>query len=419
MPRSVDVVVIGGGVVGLCSARSLRERGFEVMVLERDDVSTGCSVGNAGLVVPSHVVPLAAPGVVAQGLRWLLQRESPFRIRPQFRLSLLRWLWTFYRSCTHDHVEESMPVLRDLSRASRSLYEEFAGRMNGRDFGFRSSGLLMLHNSKKGREKVRKHADRAGRMGLQVDVMDRRDIGKRGSHLPEGVNGGAFYPEDAMLRPGQLVDVLHEELENNGATIQQGVAATGFARENGTVRAVETTEGFVRADTFVVAAGAWSTPLVRTLNLDLPVEPAKGYSVTVSPTNGTPTVPFILTEDKVSVTPIGDRLRIAGTLELSGFDSSVDHRRIRPILEMAASYGADVNPDAPESVDVWSGFRPCTPDGLPVIGPASEYDNLVLATGHCMLGVSLGPITGQLVAEVIMGETPAQELGPFRLDRFH
>lgn len=419
MTTDTGVVVIGGGAVGLCVARALREKGREVTVLERDDFGAGCSVGNAGLVVPSHIVPMAAPGVVAQGLRWLLRRESPFRIKPRLDRSLLRWLWRFYWACTDEHVRESVPVLRDLSLASRTLYAEWAETGNGRGFGFRPSGLLMLHKTKTGRSKDVKEADRAREAGLEIRVHDRDGLADLTSHLPPDVNGGVYYPQDALLQPARLIEALQQELERRGVALRSGVQATGFERDDGTLRAVQTTEGTIEAEAVVLAAGAWSKSLARQLDLDLPVEPAKGYSVTVESPNGSPDVPFILAEDKVSVTPMGEELRVAGTLELAGFDGSVDPHRVRPILETAAEYGAAIDPTAPETADVWVGFRPCTPDGLPLIGPVPQYDNLVLATGHCMLGVSLAPITGQLVAEVLTGESPAQDLGPLRLGRFN
>lgn len=419
MATNTDVAVIGGGAVGLCAARALRNRGRQVTVIERGDLGSGCSTGNAGLVVPSHVVPLAAPGVIGQGLRWVLRRDSPFRVKPRFDLGFLRWLWRFYRACTERHVEGSIPILRDLSLESRALYEKWAGGENGLDFGFEASGLLMLHETERGREQDLEEADHARDAGLEVSVLDRGGVEELTPHIPSSVTGGVYYHQDALLDPGRLIAALGRELKKKGATIRRDVAVTGFEWENGTVQSIRTTDGAVEAEEIVLAAGAWSAPLGDELGVDVPIEPAKGYSVTFEVSNGRPDVPFILTEEKISVTPMGEHVRFAGTLELAGFDASVDPYRVGPILEVASEYVPDLDPTAPEAADPWVGFRPCTPDGLPLVGRASPYENVVLATGHCMLGISLAPITGQLVGEIVNGETPDLEVDPLRLARFN
>lgn len=419
MATKTDVAVIGGGVIGLCTAHALQKRGHQVTVIERDDLGAGCSSGNAGLVVPSHVVPLAAPGVIAQGLRWLLRRDSPFRIKPRLDLGLLRWLWAFYKACSERHVERSIPILRDLSLKSRSLFEMWANGGEEIDFGFRSSGLLMAHTTEKGRKKDLDEAKRARDAGLEISVLDRGEIEEVAPHAPRSVSGGVYYHQDALLEPSRLIDALEQSLEQQGAVVQQGVAVTGFECENGSIQSLQTEEGAIEAHDIVLAAGAWSAPLGDKLGLDVPIEPAKGYSVTFEVLQGRPEVPFILTEEKVSVTPMGDQVRFAGTLELAGFDSSVDSHRIQPILEAAAEYVPHVDPQRPGQVDPWVGFRPCTPDGLPVVGRVSKYDNVLLATGHCMLGVSLAPVTGQLVSEIIEGATTEVDLASLRLARFN
>lgn len=403
--------------MGLCAARALRNRGRQVTVIERDELGSGCSTGNAGLVVPSHVVPLAAPGVMGQGLRWLLRRDSPFRVKPRFDVGFFRWLWRFYQACNERHVERSIPLLRDLSLESRALYEAWAG--NGAEFGFESSGLLMLHETERGRDEALEEAAHARDAGLEVSVLDRDGVAELASHFPSSVTGGVYYPQDARLDPGRLIDALGRELERTGATIRRDVTVTGFERENGTVQSIRTTDGAVEAEEVVLAAGAWSAPLGKELGLDVPVEPAKGYSVTFEVPNGRPDVPFILTEEKVSVTPMGAHVRFAGTLELAGFDDSVDPYRVTPILDVATEYVPDLSPSAPEAVDPWVGFRPCTPDGLPVVGRVSPYENVVLATGHCMLGISLAPVTGQLVGEIVDGKAPDLNVDPLRLARFN
>lgn len=418
MEVSTDVAIIGGGAIGLCTARELQRRGREVRVIEKGRFGGQCSTGNAGLVVPSHVVPLAAPGVIGQGLRWLLRRDSPFRIKPRVDLGLLHWLWRFYNACTERHVEQSVPLLRDLSLESRALYQEWMRSSQG-SLGFRESGLLMLYSTESGREDVLEEADRARATGLEVEIFDRQAVKQHGSHLPTSVQGGAYYPQDGMIHPSRLIETLKQDLTGNEkTTLYSDVAVTGFERENGSISAIRTTEGRVVAEKIVVAAGAWSATLGEELGLDVPIEPAKGYSVTLEVADGEPDTPFILTEEKVSVTPMDGGVRFAGTLELAGFDGTVDPHRVSPILDIANEYQLDRGPVAPDTVEPWVGFRPCTPDGLPIIGPVRAYDNLIMATGHCMLGISLAPITGRLVAEEIEHESPTVDLAPFRLQRF-
>lgn len=420
MAVQADVAVIGGGAIGLCTAQELQRRGRQVMVIEKGDFGGQCSTGNAGLVVPSHIVPLAAPGVIGQGLRWLLRRDSPFRIKPRVDLKLLGWLWTFYNACTEGHVERSIPILRDLSLESRALYKDWAAQANGTSLGFRDSGLLMLHETEKGRKKDIEEAKRAQDAGLEARVLDRSGVEAQTPHLPSSVTGGVYYPQDGLLEPHRLIDALERGLrQQDDVTLHPETAVTGFGRENGSIRSIRTTAGTVEAEEVVLAAGAWSAPLGAELGLNVPIEPAKGYSVTFEVPDGRPGAPFILTEEKVSVTPMGEQVRFAGTLELAGFDTSVDPYRLSPILDVANEYGLRDGPASPETAEPWVGFRPCTPDGLPVIGPVPQYDNLVLATGHCMLGISLAPITGRLVAEVMDGESPTVDIDPLRLRRFN
>lgn len=419
MVEQEDVVVVGGGVVGLCIAQALQRQGREVTVVEKADLGAGCSKGNAGLVVPSHVIPLAAPGVIAQGMRWMLRRTSPFRIKPRLDFGLFSWLWAFRNFCNEEHVQRSIPVLRDLNLASRHLFETWTEEATIGDFGFEPSGLLMLHTTEKGCKKDQAEAERACQAGLDVSVLDRDELDDLTTPLPASVQGGVYYHQDALLHPVRLVEGLEKHLRQKGVALRTDTAVVGFEQQKGTIRALRTTQETLQAKEIVLAAGSWSAPLAQELDLSLPVEPAKGYSVTFEAPDERPAIPFILTETKVSVTPMNGQMRFAGTLELAGFDASVDPHRVKPILETAAEYVPDVDPGTPEEADVWVGFRPCTPDGLPVIGRVPRYDNLVIATGHGMMGVSMAPITGQLVAEIVQGETPSidmQLLQPARFD---
>lgn len=419
MAKHADVLVIGGGVVGLATAHALLTRGRSVTILERKCAGAGASWGNAGLVAPRYLIPLAAPGVVAQGLWWLLDRESPFRIKPRLDPALLRWLWAFWSHCTEAHVAHASPILRDLNLRGRARYEEWAAADAFDDFSFRASGSVVVHRTEAGRQKDLKTAQQAKAAGLDVRVLNRAELDDVLPNGPSEARGGVYYPQDALLNPVQLLSALQARIEAAGGVLRPGTAVTGFERHDGRIRTVRTPRQAWTADEVILAAGAWSAPLAQKLGLDLPVQPAKGYSVTYADPAETPERPYVLSETKVAVTPMNGQLRCAGTLELAGFDGSVDTRRATPILREAARYVPHVTPDAPEQEDVWAGFRPCTPDGLPIIGRVPSLDNLVVATGHGMMGVSMSPVTGQLVAEMVEGDEPSFTLSPLSPTRFN
>jgi D-amino-acid dehydrogenase len=418
MAQQTDVLVIGGGAVGLSTANALLARGRSVTILERKCPGAGASWGNAGLVAPRYIIPLAAPGVVAQGLWWMLDRESPFRIKPRLDLDLLRWLWSFWSFCNEQHVERSIPLLRDLNLASRDHYKKWAASSDMADFGFQTSGSVVVHRTEKGRQKDLKKAERARDAGLEVSVLERSELDEVLSNGPSEALGGVHYHQDALLDPVQLTSALKRRVNEKGGTLRPGTAVTGFDQQNGRIQTVRTPRQEWTANEIILSAGAWSAPLAQQLGIHLPIQPAKGYSVTYPNPEQTPERPYVLTETKVAVTPMNDQVRCAGTLELAGFDGSVDTRRTRPILEEAARYVPHVRPDAPEQENVWAGFRPCSPDGLPIIGRVPAIDNLVFATGHGMMGVSMSPITGQLVADLVEGDPQSIDTSPLSPTRF-
>lgn len=414
--RDADVIVIGAGAVGLCVAHTLQAEGAAVTVVSREPAGEGASAGNAGMIVPSHVVPLAAPGVVAKGLRWLLHPESPFYIRPRLSRELAAWLWQFRRHCTAAHVQRAAPMLRDLSLASAALFAPLARAVG--DVGFAPSGLLMVYHTGKGQAENLEAAALAEAHGLRVERLDADALGalEPGLRLPAPAGpatGAVRYLDDGRVDPDRLLARLADDLRARGVTLAHGFDVTGLATDGRRVTAVETTDGPLPARTVVLAAGAWTPRLTRSLGLRLPVQPAKGYSLTL-PAQG-PRLPLILTEEKLTLTPLGDRLRVAGTLALTGYDARVEPRRVAPLRRLAAQY-ADA--DAVAAAPVWSGFRPCSPDGLPFVGPAPGFDNVVIATGHGMMGITLAPITGRLVADLLGGHPPSFSLDPLRPDRF-
>ena len=414
MTRQVDVLVIGGGVVGICAAHFLQEQGREVTVVEKDEVCAGSSYGNAGLIVPSHSVPLAEPGVMAQGLRWMFDPDSPFYIKWCWDRALMAWLWQFRKASTLRRVRQAMPLLRDMHLESLRLYQGLAAEL---DFAFGHEGRLLLCKNEQGLQHVREEAELMQEIGLEVEMVNAQQA-RQSAAVELDCVGGAFYAQDAHLDPARLVRALAMRCVERGVQIREKTEVLGFGKKGRRVQVVETTRGDFVAAEVVLCSGAWSPGVARALGLSLPVQPAKGYSITFHKPHPCPAVPLMLVEARVGATPMGDKLRFAGTLELAGMDMSINRRRVAAIVNAVPRYVPAWTPDALDLIEVWRGLRPCTPDGLPFLGRASAYDNLTVAAGHAMIGVSLGAVTGAVTARVVQGEEPGFNLSLCNVDRF-
>ncbi len=409
-------VVIGGGVIGVTSAYYLVRDGWEVTLVERGEVCSGSSYGNAGLLVPSHILPLAAPGVWWQGVKWMFDPESPFYIKPRLDPALCAWLWRFRGACHPDRARRAMPLLRDLSVASLDLYRDLAA-IEGLDFAFRQSGSLVVFLTREGFEHGIQEAQLAGEFGVASKVMDGEAARAVEPALRPDVVGGVLFPDDALLVPHRFVKGLAEIVAALGVHVRSSTEVLGFRTSGAHVSAVETTRGPLEADAIVLAAGAWSPDVARSLKLRIPIQAAKGYSLTYRrPPNG-PNIPLLPAESRFSITPMGDLLRFGGTLELAGMDLSVSQRRVEALRRSASRYIVDT--ERLELLEIWRGLRPCTPDGLPLLGRSARLTNLIVAAGHAMVGMSLGPVTGKIVAQLASGTQPLTDirlLDPHRFD---
>ncbi|MFQ5614329.1 MAG: NAD(P)/FAD-dependent oxidoreductase [Anaerolineae bacterium] len=415
MSKQEDVVIIGGGVIGVCAAYFLTKAGRTVTLLEQGEIGSGSSYGNAGLIVPNHVIPLAAPGVLTQGLKWLLNPESPFYVKPRLDFDLLAWLWRFQAACREDKMRRAIPVLRDLGRASAALYRQLVAEEK-LDCGYERRGLIMLFKSERGYEEGLAEARLLREFGLSPQPVSADEVRGLIPSARADIAGGVRFPNDAHLNPARFVQELAARVQALGGTIHTQTKVTGFGRKDHRLVSVKTSGGDFRPQQVVLAAGSWSPAVARDLRLRLPVQAAKGYSLTSRRPEACPPIPLLLGEAKVAVTPLGPLMRLAGTLELAGLDLSINRRRVEAIQRAAGDYLTGL--EAPESVEVWGGLRPCTPDGLPVIGRTAAYDNLIVATGHAMKGMALGPITGQLVAQLACDQPPSLDLTPLRVERF-
>ena len=400
-------IVIGGGVIGVTSAYYLASDGWAVTLVERGEVCSGSSYGNAGLLVPSHVLPLAAPGVWWQGVKRMFKPDSPFYIQPRVDPALWSWLWRFRAACHPDRARRAMPLIRELSVASLDLYRDLA-KLDGLEFAFRESGSMIVFLTASGFEHGIQEARLFGEFGVPSKVLDGPAARSVEPALRPDVVGGVLFPEDALLVPDRFVKGLARNIEALGVPVRQGTEVLRLRSSGDRVTAVETTRGSLAADTVVLAAGAWSPGIVRSLGFRLPIQPAKGYSLTYRrPANG-PNIPLLPAEGRFSITPMGDLLRFGGTLELAGLDLSINQRRVEALRRRASQYIVDT--ERLELLEIWRGLRPCTPDGLPLLGRSARYGNLIVAAGHAMVGMSLGPVTGKIVAQLATGASPVTDI---------
>lgn len=404
---SKHVLIVGGGIVGLSIAYYCSRKGHRVTLIERGGANRdGCSFVNAGMVVPSHVVPLASPGMVQLGLRRMWNPESPFYVNPRLSTDLLGSGWKFHRAATQAHVDRAAPVLRDLNLASRDCYREWAALWNN-DFDLTERGMLMLCNTEHGFEEEAKAAEYARRLGIAAEVLTPSATAELEPNLRMAIAGSVYFPVDCHLAPERLMAVLAREVEWAGVQVSYETGVDGWRSTGDRIEAMHTNRADgaeLMADEYVVCAGICSQNIVGDLGIRIPMQAGKGYSLTMESPASLPQCCAILSEARVAVTPMGSALRFAGTMELTGIDEGINATCVRGIVNSIAGYFPDVTPPHLKQATVRSGLRPCSPDGLPYVGRVSRCANLSVATGHAMMGISLGPITGKLMAESLSDE---------------
>jgi D-amino-acid dehydrogenase len=415
MTQQRDVLVIGAGVIGVCSAYYLQKAGRRVTIVERDEVCSGSSYGNAGWIVPSHSVPLAAPGAVLKGLRWMFNPESPFYIKPRLDLDLLKWLLRFRAAANERAVRRSLPVLCGLSNASLALYQKLVVD-EALDCHYEQTGLMGLYKTDRGYEVGIEEARVLEEFGIPTRVLSSSEVVEMAPAVRSDLAGGIFFDDDAHLKPDDFVNGLASRFQEQGGEILTGTKVRGFELAGRRIESVETSRGGFHPDKVVLAAGAWSPGVARDLKLKLPVQPAKGYSITFDALDGVIPFPIMLAEARMGVTPLGPRMRLAGTLELSGINLDIKDRRVDALRRGPARYFNSVLERTNEQV--WCGMRPLSPDGLPIIGVPGGVSNLIVATGHSMTGVTQGPATGKLVSEIATGEATIIDPTPVSPRRF-
>jgi D-amino-acid dehydrogenase len=401
-----DVVVVGGGAIGVSAAYELARRGARVTLLERADrLASGCSAGNAGLICPSHSLPLATPAALREVARSLLGSGRPLSVRP--RPGTLHWLGRFALACRGDRAERGRRAVETLSLASLELHAELAALGTS----FERRGILSVYETEAGLAAARGEVERSRR----GEVLPAEAAVRYAPALRRSVAGAVLHADEANVDPLRYVEAIAAAAAAAGVELRTRAEVRGLRRLDSSV-AVRTVDGELRPRAVVMAAGAWSARLLDGVGLSLPVTGGKGYHVDLARGDGDPSLPILLPEARCAVTPLGGRLRLTGTVEICGLDLRLNRSRIGVVRGAAASVLGDAGER--ETLGVWAGLRPCAPDGLPVIGRSERLPGVVFATGHAMKGISLAPVTARLAAELVAGESPSHDLAPFSPDRF-
>lgn len=394
------VVVVGGGAIGTSCAYHLAKRGARVTLVDGASPGSACSSGNLGWVVPSLCEPLPAPGLAWQSLRWMLRRDSPLFIDPRFAISSPRWLWRFWRRCNARDHHRGLAALGELGPRAFAHFD--ALEADGVSVEMHARGVLFLFESAAAHASAFAEFDALAARGLADPVrLSRADVDELEPGLSAEVIGAVLVRNERHVRPETLCAGLLSRFAALGGQVQPEAPVDGVERAGGTIRAVRTPLGAVSADAFVIAAGAWSGVVARRFGFELPMTAGKGYSITFEAPCPTPRHPLYLHERRVGLTPFDGAVRVGGTMELSGLNSRIVDARAASIGRAAircypALAGRTGRP-------AWAGLRPLTPDGLPFIGRAPRLDNVFVACGHAMLGITLAPVTGSLIADLVTG----------------
>ncbi|MBO0340786.1 MAG: FAD-dependent oxidoreductase [Bacteroidota bacterium] len=416
MGKNKSVIVVGGGIVGLSTAYFLQKAGHRVTVLDKSDITSGASFVNAGYLTPSHIVSLASPGMITQGLKYMFNSSSPFYMKPRLDPDFIRWAWYFKKSSTQAKVERSMSVIRDINILSRELYKGIKDSGDLGDFQIGQQGLMMVYQTEKSRDHEMEVVEKAATLGLVGRHLSKEELKKIEPKVDFNAKGAILWECDRHTTPPLIMKRMVEHLEKVGVDIHKNEAVTNVSISDGHITEVITEKASYTADEVVFAAGSWTSGLSKKLNLKLPLQAGKGYGINVEePTNIS--MPAILMEKKIAVTPMEGFTRFAGTMEFSGINHTIRKERVEAIAKGVESYynGLQIPDEAKKHAKC--GLRPVSPDGLPYIGKPKSINNLTIATGHAMMGWSMGPATGKLVTELISGDKLSMSISPFDPER--
>lgn len=412
---SKKVIVIGGGIIGLCSAYYLQKEGHEVTIIDKSGLDSGASYVNAGYLSPSHIIPLSAPGVMKKGLKWMFNPSSPLYIKPRLDLDFLKWAWAFNASCNANHVKRAAPVIRDITVLSQRLFEDIikSEKFNSH---YEKKGLMMLCQTQKMLDEELQMLELANSLGLEAQEFSRRDIEITEPDVEINAIGAAYYKCDHHSTPHEFMTQLKSHLKAAGVAFRNNEEVMDFKFNNGKIIDITTTKAHIKADEFVLASGSWTAKLAKKIGLRLLLQAGKGYRIdTLQKTKIT--VPAILAEAKAAVTPMNGFTRFAGTMEIAGINNNINKVRVEAIAKAAKKYYPNIEITEKEKSGTACGLRPVSPDGLPYIGKSSKCQNITIAAGHSMMGWSMGAATGLLISEVVSDKNPSLDLELYHPDR--
>jgi D-amino-acid dehydrogenase len=387
-----------------------------VTVIDKSDITAGASFVNAGYITPSHIIPLASPGMIAKGIKWMFNSSSPFYMKPRWDLDFFKWSWYFHKSSTSAKVAKAIPVIKDINILSRGLFEEIYASGDLGEFQLERKGLLMLYKTDKAGEDELKVAQKARFLGLEVNALDLKELKKLEPNVKLEVKGAIHYKCDRHTTPTEFMPKMVKHLRHTGVDLKTNEEVLEISSSRGKITEIRTSKGSYNADEVVLAAGSWSSKIAKQLKVKLPLQAGKGYSINVHKSTGI-SIPAVLMEAKAAVTPMQGFTRFAGTMEFSGINNTIRKERVEAIAKAAISYYPEIEISNQDKANAKSGLRPVSPDGLPYIGRSKAYSNLVFATGHAMMGWSLGPATGKLVSEIIGDKKTAMDIASFDPDR--
>ncbi|SMG25718.1 NAD(P)/FAD-dependent oxidoreductase [Arenibacter troitsensis] len=411
-----DVLIIGGGIVGLCSAYYLQKEGHKVTVLDRSDITSGASFVNAGYITPSHIIPLASPGMISKGIKWMFNSSSPFYMQPRWDTDFFKWSWYFHKSSTKEKVALAIPLIKEINIISRELFTSIKNSGDLGNFQLERKGLLMLYKTEKEGEHEMQVAQKAFFLGLEVSSLNKKELDLLQPNITMDVKGAVHYECDGHTTPTEFMKKMLDYLKRSGVTIKTNEEVIDLSMENGQISKVTTSKNEYSPEEVVLAAGSWSDNLSKKMNIKLPIQAGKGYRINVPRPTGI-TIPAILMEAKVAVTPMTEYTRFAGTMEFSGINDVIRRQRVEAIANAATEFYPEIKISEAEKADAKSGLRPVSPDGLPYIGRIGDLKNLTVATGHAMMGWSLGPVTGKLVSEILSERKTSMDITGFSPNR--
>lgn len=412
----MNVVIVGGGIIGLTAAYYLKKAGITVAVIDDRGITDGCSFGNMGYISPSHFIPLATPGIINQGLKWMMSSSSPFYIKPRLNADLVRWGLAFKKSANNTLIEKNAPHLNNLLQLSRQLITDIKNDLD--DFDLTEKGIFMLYKSENTGHHEKALVAQANSFGLKTVICNAQQVQDYEPETEVDVGGGILYLDDCHVNPSKLMQALYKKLRQMGVDFYLNAEVTDFEKEGDKITTVVTHTQPIAADEVIIANGSWMGQIAKLLGIKILLQPGKGYSILYEGLKHNLRYPSILVDHRVATAPINQWLRIGGTMEMSGHNSKVLTKRVLSVYNAFNKYYPKMNLPQPEIAKAWYGYRPVSPDGLPYIGRHSKYKNLIFAGAHAMMGVSCATGTGVLLNEIVQHKATTIAIDAFNPERF-